>query len=594
MARQKRYEMYEGDGETIPGEYAGPRSAPGRLSVPSRASSEDDQWEMIADEPEKKHRYFARNEYDDGLGAPSTLFDDFDRFNGNRVQSTRYVPPKQKKKKNQGAWTAVSVICLLLLTGMCMLMLPQLTGIRHQFMPNYAFANGSIVTLDVQKEEELNDARAEVYTGRIYPGIFIDGVDVGGMTREEAVRAVEEVNEKIDTVYNITVFVGNKGWSINNENDRVPIYRNTQEVVDKAWAVGLSDTKSFKEREKQVSGLHSGSIQFSTEPSYDHDKLKEIVFAIADQVKQDPKDSYIKSFDYNTKQFTFSDDVPGARLDTDALYTRLEGLMDDVLRGGATQVEFRVAAERIEARYTKTELRNRCGMISTFTTNTTNNKNRNTNIELSARALNGKAVEPGAEFSFNIDGTGERTAAKGYKEAAAIAGGQTKDEIGGGVCQTSTTLFNAVARADLEIVERHPHAWPSSYIDKGFDATVNWPGVDFVFRNNTEFQIFIVAGYSKQKVTVSIYGIKLDPGMEIDLENKVVKTYPKPKEVKRVLNPKLAIGESKKTVSAREGYEVETWKIWKRNGVKVKEELFVKSTYKPYTETIEYNDGSQP
>ena len=588
MAKLKRYEMYEGDGETIPGEYAGPRTAPGRAS-----GSDEDQWEMMPEEPEQKHHYFVKNEYNDGLGAPSTLFDDFDRFNGNRVQSTRYVPPKQKKKKNQGAWTAVSVVCLLLLTALGMLMMPQLTGIRHQFMPNYAFANGSIIELDVKKEEQLNEARAKVYTDRIYPGIYIDGIDVGGMTRAEAVQTVEAANEQIDTVYDLTVSVGNQNWHVNNE--RVPISRNTEEIVDKAYAAGRSGMQTFRDREDQISQVQSASIRFTTEPSYDHQKLREIVDGIAGYIAENckPKDSEIASFDFQTKTFTFTDDVPGARLDADALYARLQVLMDDLLKGGATNVTVRAEAERIEAKYTKTELMNRFGMIATFTTETTNNKNRNTNIELSARAINGRAVEPGEIFSFN-NATGERTAAKGYKEAAAIAGGQTKDEIGGGVCQTSSTLFNAVARADLEIIERHPHAWPSSYIGKGFDATVNWPGLDFRFRNNTEFPVFIVAGYSKQKVTVSIYGMKLEQGLEIDLESKVVKTYPKPTEVKRVLNTSLAVGESKKTVSAREGYEVETWKVWKRNGTRVKEELFVKSTYNPYTETIEYNDGSQP
>ena len=593
MARIRQYEIYDGDGETIPGEFTGPGAGSGRDSMSSgtpASGPEDDQWEMIPEEPEKKHR-FARNEYNDGLGEPATLFDDFDRFNGNSTRSARLVPPR-KKKRNQGVWTAVSVICLLLLVSMFMLMLPQLTGIRHQFMPNYAFANGSIIELDVKKEEELNEKRARVYTDRIYPGIYIDGIDVGGMTRDEAFRAVEAANEQVDTVYELTVSVGNEKWHINNE--RIPIARNTQEMVDKAWAVGRSDTRTFREKDDQVSGLRPGSVRLETKPSYDHDKLKEIVIGIASYVHRNPKDSYIKSFDPNTKQFTFADDVPGARLDADKLYLRLEDLMDDMLAGGGTHLTIRAEAERVEAQYTKTDLMNRCGLLATFTTDTTKNENRNTNIKLSAMAINGKAVEPGDIFSFNGT-TGERTAAKGYREAAAIAGGQTRDEIGGGVCQTSSTLFNAVARVeDMEIIERHPHAWPSSYIGKGYDATVNWPGLDFRFRNNSKFEVFIIAGYANRKVTVSIYGVNMDPGVEIDLESRLIRTIPKPTEVKRVLNPSLAIGESKKTVSAREGYEVETWKIWKRNGAKVKEELFVTSTYKAYTETIEYNDGSQP
>ena len=197
-------------------------------------------------------------------------------------------------------------------------------------------------------------------------------------------------------------------------------------------------------------------------------------------------------------------------------------------------------------------------------------------------------MQPGEIFSFN-GATGERTAAKGYKVAAALAGGQSRDEIGGGVCQTSSTLFNAVARADLEIIERNPHAWPSNYVEKGFDATVNWPGLDFKFKNNTEWPIFIVAGYSKQKVTVNIYGMSLGPGVRIDLESDLVRTIDKPTGTNYVINTDLAPGESKKTVSARKGYEVTTWKVWYQGNREIKREVLFKTTYKAYQETVEYN-----
>ena len=206
--------------------------------------------------------------------------------------------------------------------------------------------------------------------------------------------------------------------------------------------------------------------------------------------------------------------------------------------------------EKRIADVTKTELMNSFGLISAYTTKTTNNKNRNINIQLSAQAINGTTVMPGEIFSFN-GATGERTAAKGYLPAAAISGGQSKDEIGGGVCQTSSTLFNAVARANLEIVERSPHAWPSSYVEKGFDATVNWPGLDFKFKNNTDWPIFITAAYADRKVSVSVYGMSLGLDTSIDLESITTKTIPQPEGTEYIINPDLKIGESKKTVTGR-------------------------------------------
>ena len=258
------------------------------------------------------------------------------------------------------------------------------------------------------------------------------------------------------------------------------------------------------------------------------------------------------------------------------------------LDAGVTHKELRIVPEKIIAEYTKTELMNRFGLISAYTTSTTNNNNRNTNIQLSAQAINGKTVLPGEIFSFNGT-TGERTAAKGYRDAPAISGGQSRDEIGGGVCQTSSTLFNAVARADLEIIERNPHAWPSSYIEKGLDATVNWPGLDFKFRNNTDWPIFIVAGYNKRKVTVNIYGMSLGSDVRIDLESALVRTIPQPEGTNYVINTELSPGESKKTVKGRKGYEVKTWKVWYQGNREIKREVLFTTTYKAYQETIEYN-----
>ena len=149
--------------------------------------------------------------------------------------------------------------------------------------------------------------------------------------------------------------------------------------------------------------------------------------------------------------------------------------------------------------------------------------------------------------------------------------------------------WSAVPRADLEIIERNPHAWPSHYIEKGFDATVNWPGLDFKFKNNTEWPVFIIAGYSKRKVTVNIYGMSLGSDVRIDLESEVVRTIPKPEGTNYVINTSLAPGESKKTVAGRQGYEVNTWKVWYQGNREIKREILFKTTYRAYQETIEYN-----
>lgn len=135
----------------------------------------------------------------------------------------------------------------------------------------------------------------------------------------------------------------------------------------------------------------------------------------------------------------------------------------------------------------------------------TTNEDRNTNLKLACAALDGLILQPGEEFSYN-NSVGERTAEKGYKPAAAYSGLATVNSIGGGVCQVSTTLYNAVLLADLEIVYRINHGYKSTYIGVGLDATVNWGGPDFQFRNNAHFPVMIKAEVSDGMVKVWLYG----------------------------------------------------------------------------------------
>ena len=594
MPKLKRYDLYEGDDDII-------SSLPGKqpLGRDEGLKARDAYDRRAEEEQARKRRYFASNEQDDGLGAPSSLFDDFDRFESPApVLSTR--PRYRRKEKHRGAWAATAVLCLLILAGLAVLVIPQLTGIRYRFLPNLAFVNGNIISLDAGRLENFDLCRREIYTDRLYQGVYIDDVHVGGMTREEAVRAVSTVHDDAAGAFDITVSVGNEAWHVNSE--RVPVSRNTEEVVERAWAVARGNTPGlsggavtpFQERVDRASALRSTPETFATVRDYDRAALRTLTDGIVNYVNRDPVNSMVRSFIFETKTFTFTDDKPGARIDPDKLYADVSQILDEGLikngeiTSGKLKQDLRVVPEKILAEVTKTELMNNFGLISSFSTQTTRDNNRNTNIRLSAEAINGRTVQKGEIFSFN-GATGERTATKGYKEAPAIAGGQSKDEVGGGVCQTSSTLFNAVVRADLEIIERNPHAWPSSYIEKGFDATVNWPGLDFKFRNNTDNPVFIIANYANRKVTVEIYGMSLGPGVKIDLESELVRTIPQPSGVNYVINPELAPGQSKKTVTGRKGYEVNTWKIWYQGTREIKREVLFKTTYKAYQETVEYN-----
>ena len=148
-------------------------------------------------------------------------------------------------------------------------------------------------------------------------------------------------------------------------------------------------------------------------------------------------------------------------------------------------------------------------LLGTYTTYGGGTKNRITNLKLAVEACDGVELQPGEIFSYN-DTLGPRTEERGYKEATVIVGGEHALDIGGGICQISTTLFMACLNADLEIVERHNHAARIDYVEDGLDAAVVWGNQDYRFQNNTSYPIKIAAAYDEKEeaVTVSIYGTK--------------------------------------------------------------------------------------
>ena len=225
------------------------------------------------------------------------------------------------------------------------------------------------------------------------------------------------------------------------------------------------------------------------------------------------------------------------------------------------QINDTLFADPLSKNWTMVKLWNRdyCNEVRTSLAGSSNN--RIANVKKACDLIDGIMLMPGETFSYN-PALGERTEENGWLPAPAYANGEVRQEAGGGICQVSSTLYNAALYANLEIVDRNPHAWPSSYVEKGFDATVNWPGLDFQFKNNTEWPVFLVASYANRKVTVSVYGMSLGADMRIDLESVTTRTLPQPEGINYVINAELKPGESKKTVTGRKGYVVETWKIW--------------------------------
>ena len=158
---------------------------------------------------------------------------------------------------------------------------------------------------------------------------------------------------------------------------------------------------------------------------------------------------------------------------------------------------------------TKERLKNFNTVLGVYTTNFGESPNRSRNIELAAEAIRGSVVDPGTVFSYN-DATGERSPDKGYLEAPVIVNGKPQPGYGGGVCQVSTTLFNAVLLSGMEVTERSPHFSPASYVPIGQDATVSYGDLDFQFINNFKNPVYVYTKYEPGAVTCWIIGARED------------------------------------------------------------------------------------
>ena len=194
-------------------------------------------------------------------------------------------------------------------------------------------------------------------------------------------------------------------------------------------------------------------------------------------------------------------------------------------------------------------------LLSTFTTKYgTGDVNRNINIALAAKSINSVVLMPGETFSYN-DLIGECSTKTGYKAATIYMNGELSTGIGGGICQVSTTLYNTVLRANLEIVERRNHSLGVTYVPSGQDAMVSIGTQDFKFKNNREYPIKVVAYVGTGSVTCQIYGLKQDTEYEVKLYSRTISKTDKK-------------------------YKVETYKILCLNGAEVSRTWLSTDTYK--------------
>jgi len=423
--------------------------------------------------------------------------------------------------------------------------------------------------------------RSAVNRQGYYNGITVDGVPLGGLTFDEALALVNAKHAEEDASFGISLTAGENTWRITSEE--VPLHRNTETLLHQAWALGRSGT--LEDRYREIQNIAKNGVHYETSMWYDRTVVRTLAEKIVSRLTVEPRDAGVESFNFATRTFSFYDERVGQVVDMDALNARILGALD----AGEYDASFEIEITRVEPSVTREQVAALYGRVSSFSTQTTSDENRNTNINLSTKAVNGTVLQPGDVFSFNST-TGQRTPSKGYKEAGAIQNGTLIEEVGGGVCQTSTTLFNAMVRAGLTIVMRNPHAWPVSYINRGEDAMVNWPDKDLQMQNNTGAPVYIIGSYANRKLTFEVYGKLLGngDGTTYELSSVTTETTP-PDPTVYNRNTSLAPGTEKVTRAEHTGYKVTTYLVAYRNGQEISRQELYRSTYKMYGKIVEYN-----
>ena len=216
--------------------------------------------------------------------------------------------------------------------------------------------------------------------------------------------------------------------------------------------------------------------------------------------------------------------------------------------------------------------------LATFTSYyKTSEVQRTENVRLSADFINGTILMPGQEFSYNTV-VGERSLDRGFQVAKVYQSGKVVDGLGGGICQTSSTLYNAVLFADLEITERRNHSLPVSYVKLGRDATVVYGTTDFKFKNNQKTPIKIEAKAKGGALTVKILGFE-PLTRKVTLETETVKVLPFTETI--IEDTTMTVGSTQIVTKGSTGYVVKTYKITKENGVEIERKLISTDTYAP-------------
>lgn len=397
----------------------------------------------------------------------------------------------------------------------------------------------------------------------IYEGIKVDEFNVSNMTKEAAVKLLKDKKENMKK-RSIKLMYNDMEYNFSIEDLEFKFLY--QEAVNEAYRIGR-EGNIFK-RLLDIIKIRYKGVKIDLKFVYNKDIIQQIVEEVSSEINVEAKDA---EFHINNGNIYITDEVVGKSVNKDELIKTIE---ENLL----TANTIKIPVESTMPKLSKSLLSRINGIIGEYSTSFLGSSpNRIENIRLSAESINGTILLPGQIMSFN-EVTGPIREEFGYKDATVIVGGQYTSGVGGGVCQTSTTLYNALILAGVTILERSPHSIPPRYVDLGRDAAVAENLLDLKFRNDFDYPIYIATETKNNRIFVYIYGDISHRDYIVKIESEVIETI-KPGE-EHIVDEKLKAGEKVLVQEGRNGYKVRTYRYIIKDGIIVDKEIISTDYYK--------------
>lgn len=477
----------------------------------------------------------------------------------------------------------------------------------------------------------------QINSKTIQGGVFIKGINVSGLTKEEALKLLES---EIDTKLDDHIILNYRNYDYYLEPEQIEAQFNLQDSVDFAYNIARGDsiiqnvkdyiavlmthinidpnfTYNEEELQRYLENIEAKLPDQLEQSSYyleDDDELvitsgsigagiymdelkNEIVSSLktADHINRyieiPTYEKYPNPIDLQAIHEDIYVEAQNAYFTTDPymVYPHVVGVdfdVEDVQRHieenpGYSEYDIKLTLTTPEVVTDDIGMEAFPHILASYSTEYVNNANRTTNLRLASNKINNKVVMPGETFSFNKV-VGKRTESAGYKNAAIFQDGQVTDGLAGGICQISSTLYNAALLSDMTIVSRRNHMFVPSYVTGGRDATVVWGSTDFKFRNDRDYPIKIESSVSDGIARVAIYGFKNENEYDISIETQKVKTI----KFETVKQRKSGYSSGEVIQGGVNGSVWDSWRVYKLNGEVVKREKLARDTYDPQNKII--------